>query len=66
MTDLERQALLDAAASGPQSASVDGQSVSAHSLADLMKWDDRQRQLDARKKGGHGFHLAKIIPPGTT
>jgi hypothetical protein len=63
MTDQERQALLDAAASGPASASVDGQSVSAHSLSDLMKWADREAQKAARKAGGHGFRLTKIVPP---
>jgi hypothetical protein len=63
MTEAERQALLDAAAAGPQSASVDGQSVSARSLSELMQWADREAQKAARRAGGHGFRVTKIVPP---
>jgi hypothetical protein len=52
-------------AQGPASASVDGQSVSQHSLQDQIDADKYLASKEASKRPRRGLRFTKIIPPGT-
>jgi len=58
-------ALMDQAASEPQSATVDGQSVAARPITELIELDKYRRKLAAAAaRKSRGFGVSKIIPPG--
>lgn len=51
-------------ASGPAKASVDGQSVEQHGLADQIAADRYLASKQATRKAGIGVKTNKLIPPG--
>ncbi|MEM6503899.1 MAG: hypothetical protein AAF711_00380 [Planctomycetota bacterium] len=51
-------------ASGPAKASVDGQSVEQHGLADQIAADRYLASKQATRKAGLGVKTSKLIPPG--
>jgi hypothetical protein len=51
-------------ATGPARASVDGQSVDQHSLADQIAADRYLASKKASRKAGLGVKTTKLIPPG--
>ena len=51
-------------ATGPARASVDGQSVDQHSLADQIAADRYLASKQASRKAGLGVKTSKLIPPG--
>lgn len=53
-------------ATGPARASVDGQSVDQHSLADQIAADRYLASKQASRKAGLGVKTTKLIPPGAT
>ena len=53
-------------ATGPARASVDGQSVDQHSLADQIAADRYLASKQASRKAGLGVKTSKLIPPGAT
>lgn len=52
-------------AEGPAEASVDGQSVKQHSLADQIEADRYLAAKDAAKKR-LGVRMTRVIPPGAS
>lgn len=62
-TDPLDQSIHDNAA-GPAKASVDGQSVEQHSLADQIAADRYLASKQATRKSGLGIKTTKLIPPG--
>ncbi len=55
-----------AAALGPKSVSVDGQTVTEHSIADLIAADRylSQQAAATAKPLGFGIRIQRIVPPG--
>jgi len=51
-------------ATGPARASVDGQSVDQHPLADQIAADRYLASKRATRKAGLGVKTTKLIPPG--
>lgn len=51
-------------AAGPARASVDGQSVDQHNLADQIAADRYLASKRATRKAGLGVKTSKLIPPG--
>ena len=51
-------------ATGPARASVDGQSVDQHGLADQIAADRYLASKRATRKAGLGVKTTKLIPPG--
>ncbi len=49
------------AATGPKSVTVDGQTVQAHDLRQLIEAD---RYLAGKKTRGPGVRFTKLVPPG--
>lgn len=48
----------------PASMSVDGQTVSQRSIADLIAADKYQRSVAATAAGRLPFSMRKLVPPG--
>lgn len=61
-TELSDQ--IETNAKGPASVSVDGQSVSQHSLKDQIEADRYLASKKAQKAKGLGIKFHKIVPPG--
>jgi len=51
-------------AAAPAKASVDGQSVEQHSLADQIAADRYLASKQATRKAGLGLKTSKLVPPG--
>ena len=59
--------LTDAAAAGPQSASVDGRSAVSHSIPDLIELEKhRANQLTAGRGSRPAVRFFNTKPPGAT
>jgi hypothetical protein len=52
-------------AASPQSVSIDGQTVTQHSLKDQIEADKYLASKSARTKPALAFSRVKIVPPGT-
>lgn len=52
------------AATSPQSATVDGNTVTSRNLNELLEADRYLANKRAAKSGGLGLRIQKIIPPG--
>ena len=59
-------AALVAAASAPQSTTVDGMTVTSRPIKDLIELDRYQRSKCAGRRPGFGLRLSKIRPGGPT
>lgn len=65
MTPEEIAALVDAAAEGPASASVDGRSGTQHNLKDLIAFEKhRKGEEAAASTTGFGVRFFQTRPPG--
>ena len=62
--DLE-QSILESAIEGVSSATMDGVTVSDHSLRDRMLVADRQKRSDASAQPHRGILFSTFIPGGT-
>lgn len=51
-------------ATGPQSMSVDGQTVNERSISELIEADKYLKEVAAAKRSKLGLRFAKLIPPG--
>jgi hypothetical protein len=60
--DLSQQ-IQDAAEAGVSSVTIDGQTVSAVPVKDLIEADRHLAAKAAMAKGRRGFRLSKIVPP---
>ena len=52
-------------AQGPKSATVDGESATAHSLREQIEADRYLKSEAAAKSKKRGLNLQKLKPPGT-
>lgn len=57
--------LIEQAAAGPASVSVDGSTVNARSIADLIEADKHLAAKKAAKKKSLGIRRIQIVQPGT-
>lgn len=62
--ELTAEQLIELAQS-PQSASSDGQSVSARSADDVLKLQNAAKAKTAATKAHRGLRFTKLVPPGT-
>ena len=60
MTADERQAAIDANASTPQSIQTPSGSMTSQDLDAQIRWDNRQRALEARKSRQPGIGIFRI------
>ena len=63
MADLSDQ--IEADAAKPQSATVDGNTVTRNSLRDLIAADEYLKANDAASSEKRGFLFQRMKPPGT-
>jgi hypothetical protein len=61
-SDLE--AAIETAAENPQSASVDGVTVTQRSLSELIEADKYLQAKKAARRKNRGLRYTKIVPPG--
>lgn len=60
----EAAALVDAAAAAPAEVVVEGNSVVAHKLSDLLELENRRSAQAAAGKGHFGLRFTRLVPPG--
>jgi hypothetical protein len=63
-SDLE--AAIETAAENPQSANVDGVSVTQRSISELIEADKYLEAKKAARRKNRGLRYTKIVPPGAT
>jgi hypothetical protein len=63
-SDLE--STIETAAENPQSASVDGVTVTQRSLSELIEADKYLQAKKASRRKNRGLRYTRIVPPGAT
>jgi hypothetical protein len=63
-SDLE--AAIETAAENPQSANVDGVSVTQRSVSELIEADKYLEAKKAARRKNRGLRYTKIVPPGAS
>lgn len=63
MSDVIQDAI-KANATGPQSVSVDGNTVTQHPLPAQIEADRYVKSQEAKARKGFGLRFQKIVPPG--
>lgn len=56
---------IETAATKPKSATIDGNTVTAHTLAELIEADQYLKTLDAVDSAKRGLVFQRFKPPGT-
>lgn len=64
MAERTSATVLTQTAQGPASATVDGRTVTQHSIKDLIEWDRYQAGKDAAARRSLGIRRVQVAPPG--